>query len=139
VRAILFASATIATFLGRRDSTPLSHGSSSRSARLCAADTVRAPWISSVLKYGSPRLLIPSSLTRPPVPDCCGTRPRKAANSRPERKLRASATVATLVQVVSRQCIRPTGRGFALLVALMELQEEHRRRHAPGAASGYPR
>ena len=43
VRAILLASATIATFFGRLDSNPFSHGSSVRSARLCWLSTVRAP------------------------------------------------------------------------------------------------
>src|SRR5437879_2045323 len=32
-----------------------------RSARLCDSNTLRAPWISSVLKYGSPHLLMPSN------------------------------------------------------------------------------
>ena len=95
------ASATIATFFGRRKSMSLSHGSIARSARPCVSNTLRAPWIKSVLKYGSPHLLMPSNFTRPPVPDCRGTRPRKAANSRPERKPRVSATVATTAVAVS--------------------------------------
>lgn len=32
------------------------------------ASTERAPWMSKVRKYTSPRLLMPSNLTRPPVP-----------------------------------------------------------------------
>ena len=44
----------------------------------------------------------PQKLTRPPVPDCRGTKPRKAANSRPERNVRASATVATTALAVRR-------------------------------------
>ena len=39
MRAILFASATIATFLGRRASSSLSQGSSVRSARLCCLNS----------------------------------------------------------------------------------------------------
>ena len=90
VRAILLASATMATFLGRRDSSPCSHGGTVRPGRLAWVSTARAPWISRVRRYGSPRLLMPRSLTFPPVPDWRGTGPRKAANSRPERNVRAS-------------------------------------------------
>jgi hypothetical protein len=37
------------------------------------ATTERAPWMSKVLRYASPRLLMPSCRTRPPVPVCRGT------------------------------------------------------------------
>ena len=46
--------------------------------RLCESMTLRAPWISSVLKCGSPRLLMLSTFTRPSVPDWRKTSPRKA-------------------------------------------------------------
>lgn len=81
------AYAALLAFFGRRASTSLSQGSITRPTRLCVSMTLRAPWISKVLRYGSPRLLMPSNFTRPPVPDCRGTKPRKAANSRPERKV----------------------------------------------------
>ena len=45
--------------------------------------TERAPWISSLRRYESPRLLMPSSRFLPPVPCCLGVNPSEAARSRP--------------------------------------------------------
>ena len=102
MRAILLASATITTLRARRDIKFLSHGSSSRPGLLCHLNTARAPWISRVRKYRSPRLLIPKSLIFPPVPDWRGTKPKKAANSRPERNDLASPIIATAAVAVSK-------------------------------------
>src|SRR5450432_3631940 len=55
----------------------------------------RAPWISSVRKYASPRLLIPSSVGLPPLELWRGTRPSQAETCRPLSKLCASAIDAT--------------------------------------------
>ena len=55
----------------------------------------RAPWMSSVRKYASPRLLIPSSVGLPPLELWRGTKPNQTETCRPLRKLCASATEAT--------------------------------------------
>ena len=90
VRANLFANATATTFGCRRLSNPSSHAG----ITLALAITARAPWISSVRKNGSPRLLKCPMRVLPPVPLCAGTNPRLAANSRPERQPRPSPNVA---------------------------------------------
>src|ERR1700737_4692549 len=55
VRAILFAIATTATFFGRRFTNSVNHSGGD----LLCVSTARAPWISSVRRYLSPRLLMP--------------------------------------------------------------------------------
>ncbi len=82
----------MATFFGRRSATCRAH---SGGALLCVI-TARAPWINTVRSYGSPRLLMPSSRTRPPVPLCRGTRPSQATNSRPDLNTCASPIVASV-------------------------------------------
>ena len=64
--------------------------------------TDRAPWISSMRKYGSPRFEIDPNRILPPVPLCRGTNPRNEANSRPDLNVLASPTVATSAVAVSR-------------------------------------
>ena len=62
----------------------------------------RAPWISSVRRYRSPRLLMPSSsVGRPPVDRCRATSPSHAAISRPLRNSPASPNDATSAVAVS--------------------------------------
>jgi len=61
----------------------------------------RAPWISKVRRYTSPRLLIPKSNGLPPLELWRGTRPSQAYNWRPLLKLRASAIEATSALAVS--------------------------------------
>ena len=61
----------------------------------------KAPWISSVRRYRSPRLLMPSSVGFPPVERCCGTMPSQVASSRPLRHSAASPTAATSAVDVS--------------------------------------
>jgi hypothetical protein len=97
VRANLFAIATTATFLGRRVASWVSHSGGD----LLLVSTERAPRISSVRRYLSPRLLIPSNRTRPPVPVCRGTNPSQVANSRPDLKAFASPSVATAAVALS--------------------------------------
>ena len=84
-RAVLFASATAALFLPRRATNPCSHtlkGSVRPSMRLT---TARAPWISCVRKYLSPRLLMPRSWGSSPLEYCFGTNPKEALTCRPLR------------------------------------------------------
>ena len=52
---------------------------------LAARFAERAPWISSVRRYASPRLLIPSSVGLPPLECCRGTSPNQADTWRPCR------------------------------------------------------
>lgn len=44
----------------------------------CQDGRSRAPWIRSVRKYASPRLLMPSSVDFPPLEHCRGTSPSQA-------------------------------------------------------------
>src|SRR5437764_13511096 len=84
MRAVLLASATATTRLGRRWRSPITHGSA-----LVAFDRSKlalAPLIRSRRKYWLPRLDIPPRRCLPPVEFCRGTRPSQAANSRPLRK-----------------------------------------------------
>lgn len=98
IRAILFASATITTFIGRRKRRSWIHGSDFRAF----VTTLRAPCTSNVRKCVTPRLLIPCKSTFPPDPVCFGTKPAHAANSRPDRKVFASPTIATAAVAVRR-------------------------------------
>src|SRR4249920_2754803 len=92
MRAVLFASATATTRLGRRLRSPITHGSA-----LVAFERNRlalAPLIRSRRKYWLPRLDMPPNRFLPPVEFCRGTRPSHAANSRPLRNPLGSATIA---------------------------------------------
>src|SRR6185503_7068138 len=94
MRAVLFASATATTRLGRRRRSPITQGSA-----LVAFERSRlalAPLISSRRKYWLPRLDIPPRRCLPPVEFCRGTRPSQAANSRPLRKPLGSTSVAAM-------------------------------------------
>src|SRR6516165_3252863 len=94
MRAVLLASATATTKLGRRWRSPITHGSA-----LVAFERSKlalAPLIRSRRKYGLPRLDIPPRRCLPPVEFCRGTRPSQAANSRPLRKPLGSTTVAAM-------------------------------------------
>jgi hypothetical protein len=91
MRASLLASATVA-LCARRVSTPRPQARSwsGGGRRLAASSTARAPWISSIRRYGSPRLLmapaqaarvLPSRHTANPhgccvVKGCDGSAPR---------------------------------------------------------------
>src|SRR5262245_66318076 len=93
MRAVLFASATATTRLGRRWRSPITHGSA-----LVAFERSKlalAPLIRRRRKYGLPRLDIPPRRCLPPVEFCRGTRPSQAANSSPLRKPLGSTTVAS--------------------------------------------
>jgi hypothetical protein len=57
--------------------------------------TARGPWMSSVRRYVSPRLLIPCKFVLPPDECCLGTKPSQAASCRPFAKFFASPTEAT--------------------------------------------
>src|SRR5438045_2258065 len=94
MRAVLLASATATTRLGRRWRSPITHGSA-----LVAFERSRlalAPLISSRRKYWLPRLDMPPRRCLPPVEFCRGTRPSQAANSRPLRNPLGSATLAAI-------------------------------------------
>ena len=60
----------------------------------------RAPWISSLRIYLSPRLVMPRSLALPPVENCRGTRPSQAERSRPCANASALPTAATRADAV---------------------------------------
>src|SRR5665213_2921733 len=83
IRAILLASATAATFVGRRSINWPSHG------RFCVP-CLRAEWMTAIApttsnrrKYRLPCLVILPSLSLPPVVCCFGTNPIQAARLRP--------------------------------------------------------
>src|ERR1700745_1369602 len=76
MRAVLLASATATTRLGRRWRSPITHGSA-----LVAFERSKlalAPLIRSRRKYWFPRLDIPPRRCLPPVEFCRGTRPSQA-------------------------------------------------------------
>lgn len=75
----------------------------------------RAPWISILRRYLLPRFVMPSSLGRPPVGTCCGTRPSQAAESRPRAKVLTSPIAATSARIQ---------RADAGLPALANLRDE---------------
>src|SRR5207248_3534435 len=58
-----------------------------------------APWINSMRKYGSPRLVIPKCRCLSPLECCLGTSPTHAANCRPLWKVRPSAIAATTARL----------------------------------------
>src|SRR6516165_3786 len=53
--------------------------------------TASAPATNKLRRYRSPCLLMPPSLSRPPLECCFGTRPIQAEKSRPDRKAFGSA------------------------------------------------
>ena len=61
----------------------------------------RAPWTNNILKYPSPRLLIPSNTVLPQLEYWRGTNPNQAANSQPFLKHLASPIEATSALAVS--------------------------------------
>ena len=67
MRASLLASATAATFLRGRASSARAQRESRSVLCLAWRNTVRAPWMRSVRRYVSPRLLIPNSRCLPPL------------------------------------------------------------------------
>ena len=85
MRAALFAIATTATFVLRRSSSPSIHLFTGALRRCAVQSAERAPWISNVRRYASPRLLMPNSTVLPPVDSCLGTKPSQAASCRPFR------------------------------------------------------
>src|SRR5262249_23559906 len=94
MRAVLLASATATTKLGRRRRKPITQGSA-----LVAFERSKlalAPLIISRRKYWLPRLEILPRRVLPPVEFCRGTRPSHAANSRPLRNAVGSTTVAAI-------------------------------------------
>ena len=94
IRAILLASATAATLIGRVAMRRASHG---RFVPCCRAYrmTAIAPATSSQRKWRLPCFDIPPSLSLPPVECCLGTRPIHAARLRPDANALQSPTSAT--------------------------------------------
>lgn len=80
IRAFLLARATAALFLPHRVTNACSHRLRRSSFPSIRRITDRAPWTSSVRRYVSPRLLIPSRTGLSPVVCWRGTNPRLAAN-----------------------------------------------------------
>jgi len=94
IRAILFASATAATLIGRRS---MMRTSQSRFVPCCRAYriTAIAPATSSHRKYRLPCFEIPPRRSLPPVECCLGTSPIQAAKLRPDENAFQSPTSAT--------------------------------------------
>src|SRR5882724_11894416 len=94
IRAILLASATAATLVGRRARSLMIHGRfvPYRSAYRMTAS---APTVSIERRYLLPCLVMPPSRSLPPLEFCLGTNPIQAAKLRAEAKARGSGTVAT--------------------------------------------
>ena len=92
--AILLASATAATLIGRRC---MIRASQSRLVPCCRAYrmTAIAPATSSHRKYRLPCFEIPPSRSLPPVECCLGTSPIQAARLRPDENAFQSPTSAT--------------------------------------------
>jgi hypothetical protein len=110
-RAFLAAIAMQARWYPRRSRTASAYRDSG-SVRLAArCSTARAPMTSSVLKYGSPRLVMCPSRVLPPVEYWRRTRPSQAAKCGPFLKSRPWPTVATRAEAVMgpmpmRVCVR---------------------------------
>ena len=94
IRAILLASATAATLIGRRS---MIRASQSRFVPCCRAYrmTAIAPAMSNHRKYRLPCFEIPPRRSLPPVECCFGTRPIQAARLRPDENAFQSPTSAT--------------------------------------------
>ena len=72
----------------------------------------RAPWISILRRYLSPRLLIRNSFVLPPVLNCLGTSPSPAAKSRACSKAspRPIAAISVPTSIPSKRCSRSSRR-----------------------------
>ena len=94
MRAILLASATAATLIGRRS---IIRASQSRFVPRCRAYrmTAMAPVTRSHRKYRLPCFEIPPRRSLPPVECCLGTSPIQAARLRPDENAFQSPTSAT--------------------------------------------
>src|SRR6476620_5926590 len=100
MRAILLASATVATCLRLRAVRLTSHILKPEDCLVFCSSTVCAPCTKSFRKYLLPRLLVPVSFCLPPVECSPGTTPSQAENPRPFLKaapLPIAATVAVAV------------------------------------------
>ena len=100
MRAILLASATVATCLRLRDVRLTSHVLKPEDCLVFCSSTVCAPCTKSLRRYLFPRLLVPVSFCLPPVECSPGTTPSQAENPRPFLKaapLPMAATVAVAV------------------------------------------
>src|SRR6266511_2173037 len=94
MRAILFASATAATLIGRRSIRRASQGRFVPCWRAYRM-TAMAPATSSQRKCRLPCFEIPPSRSLPPVECCLGTKPIHAARLRPDENVFQSPTSAT--------------------------------------------
>src|SRR5258708_28658585 len=100
MRAILLASATVATCGRLRDVRLTSHVLRPEDCLVFCSSPVCAPCMKSLRRYLFPRLLVPVSFCLPPVECSPGTTPRRAENPRPFLKaapLPMAATVAIAV------------------------------------------
>ena len=80
IRAFLFAIATATIFGCRRSRIWLIQTLLASCLPPAFPSTALAPWIKSVRRYRSPRLLIPNNRDFPPLDRCLGTKPNQAAN-----------------------------------------------------------
>ena len=106
-------------FLWRRASISVDQRSVDVVLRSATRSTERAPCTINVLRYASPRLLIPCNKTLPPLERCRGTSPNQAANSRPLLKHLASPIDATNAVAVSGPIPGDLSEFLAFFVASM--------------------
>ena len=112
IRAFLLARATATTFGCRHSRIRLIQTLLASCFPPAFPRTALAPWIKSVRKYRSPRLLIPNNRDLPPLDLCLGTSPSHAANWRPFLKQDWSPTAAT--RVLSDECEPVSARTMKL-------------------------
>src|ERR1035438_9943305 len=98
MRAILLASATVATCGRLRDVRLTSHVLRPEDCLVFCSSTVCAPCTKSLRRYLFPRLLVPVSFCLPPVECSPGTTPSQAAKPRPFLKA-APLPMAAIVAV----------------------------------------
>jgi hypothetical protein len=89
------------TLMCRRVLSSLVHLSVGVCLLAATRTTDLAPCTSSVLRYASPRLLMPSNNGFPPLECCLGTSPNQAASYRPFLKHRASPIDAACALAVN--------------------------------------
>jgi hypothetical protein len=102
IRAILLASATAATFVGRRSINRPSQGRFCVPCLRAQRITAIAPTTSNHRKYRLPCLVMLPNLSLPPVVCCFGTNPIQAATLRPDENVFQSPISAT-------NAVAPTG------------------------------
>ena len=100
MRAVLLANATATSLNGFLASMAVAQFRGAELRILGWRNTAVAPVTNRLRRYRSPIFDIRPSRSFPPLDDCRGTRPRKAANSRPDLNMDGSVTLATIAVAV---------------------------------------